>query len=148
MNNILKLARNQLKDRETCVEWLKDLELIPRSKKCPRCKKEMKWRARGTFGQFRCRGKHGSLGDYEVCVSKDTWFENIKVSPEKAVLLVYAFANNYNYQKRSERHPSKTSHLERPSAIGTTTAARYAWLPWTVATKKTAESEVQDMWWR
>jgi hypothetical protein len=50
------------------------------------------------LGRFRCRYDHQSRGTIEISVARGTWFENVKTSPSKIVLLVYAFATDSSYE--------------------------------------------------
>jgi transposase-like protein len=87
--NIYKLTKEVLRNRDRTIEWLQDKGLLRRERECRRCRKPMQLEFTGHgFGRFRCRRGH----DVEVSLAKDTWFEDARISPEKAVLLTYCFA--------------------------------------------------------
>ena len=98
--NIYRLATDVLKDSETCIEWLMEQELLPRSRNCPKCKKEMKLEIGiHGWGRFRCRKKHSSGGPVERQLTQNTLFEGAKITSMKAVLLIYAFATKMSFDQ-------------------------------------------------
>lgn len=57
--NIYKLTLTVLHDRKTCIDWLINEELLPRSRNCPICKKPMILDVIGhPSGRFRCQKMH------------------------------------------------------------------------------------------
>ena len=102
--NLYRLINNVLKDRVTCIEWLMEQGLLPKSRNCPKCKKSMKVdivKSRQGMGRFRCQRRHASGNPIELQISKGTWFEEIKINSMKAVLMIYAFTT----VKRNKTRP-------------------------------------------
>jgi transposase-like protein len=107
--NLIELGQTHLRDKASCIEWLMNLELIPRERKCPKCKKQMaidKTTDGHGLGRFRCNRKHASGNIIEKQIAEGTWFEGAKTSPMKVMALVYAFAN-----KMSEKQAIRESKM-------------------------------------
>ena len=51
------------------------------------------------WGRFRCQKKHASGGPVEQKITKNTLFDGAKISPMKAVLLIYAFATKMSFEQ-------------------------------------------------
>ncbi len=96
--NIYRLTLRVLKDRDTCLEWCREQELLPKEKNCQKCKRKMTFDPDRGLGRFRCRYNHRGRGPIEISAAKGAWFENVKTSPLKIVLLVYAFATDSSYE--------------------------------------------------
>ncbi|XP_054155892.1 uncharacterized protein LOC128954341 [Oppia nitens] len=97
--NIYILASTHLKDRDTCLNWLREKDLPPINRKCPNCKRPMTYEADHGLGRYRCRNSHSGKGDINISVAKGTWFENVKAGVIKSVLLVYAFTSQMTYEQ-------------------------------------------------
>lgn len=76
--------------------------LLPRSRNFPKCKKAMSIdntvHGHG-IGRFRCHRKHSSGQKIELQITKNTFFEHFKVSPIKAILLMYCFATKMSFDQ-------------------------------------------------
>lgn len=96
--NIYRLSLEVLKDRDTCLEWCRQRELILREKMCSKCNKKMTFQSDHGLGRFRCRRDHSGKGEINVSAVSNTWFENVKISPSKVLLLTYAFATDMSYE--------------------------------------------------
>jgi hypothetical protein len=96
--NIFRLTLRVLKDRDTCLEWCREQELLPREKNCHKCNRKMTFDPDRGLRRFRCRYDHRGRGTIEISAAKGTWFENAKTSPSKIVLLAYAFATDSSYE--------------------------------------------------
>jgi hypothetical protein len=96
--NIYRLTLLALKDRNTCLEWCREQELLPREKNCQKGNRKMTFDPDRGLGRFRCRYNHRGRGPIEISAAKGTWFENVKTSPLKIILLVYAFATDSSYE--------------------------------------------------
>ncbi|CAH0722178.1 unnamed protein product, partial [Brenthis ino] len=100
--SIFKLTTTHLKDRETCLSWLRSEGLLISDLDCPICKyqrkivKKMILEPGHGLGRFKCKYRHDQK---TISATQGTWFENVKVSPEKVVLLTYAFANKFNQEQ-------------------------------------------------
>jgi hypothetical protein len=99
--NLYKLSTTHLRDRDTCVSWLRSQGLLPPivERKCYQCKRNMIYEGDHGFGRYRCQYNHRGRGPIYVSVAKDTWFTNVKSGPIKCTLLVYAFTSQMTYEQ-------------------------------------------------
>ena len=87
-------------NKETCVEWCRDNRLLHREVSCPSCYSVMVFSPeRNSYGQFRCRRKHRDDKDRVFSITKNTWFDGIRVSIPKAILLTYCFTRQFSYEQ-------------------------------------------------
>ena len=78
-----------LQSRETTLQWLCEVELIPSSRYCAKHKKQMTLSESDLgYGLFRCQKK----GEYSLSVADKTWFERCHISVASFVLITYYFA--------------------------------------------------------
>ena len=87
--------------REAVIEWCKQVGLLTIMKICPKNAEHGQMRlyekVRG-LGRFRCRkGDCQDVGT-EISIAKGTIFEEMKLSPEKAVQVLYSFAYHDSYE--------------------------------------------------
>lgn len=116
--NIYRLSTTVLKDRDSCMEWLREKGLLPSLEKwCPRCtNKLMTYQPHG-LGRYRCRRNHSGRGPIELSAAQGTWFENVKMTLEKVVLLTYCFAQQYNHQQCIHESSLSVDNITSPNTV-------------------------------
>ncbi len=95
--NQTRLLKEVLCDRNRCVQWCQDVGLLPRDKLCPNCRAHMNisLSQESSCGLvFRCRKRNHEI---KRSLSKDTWFEDLKMPIEKCLLLTYLMARGSSY---------------------------------------------------
>ena len=122
--NLFTLAKTHLRDRETCLNWIREEGmLLPKEIPCPRYRakgqdKIMAFEDHGS-GRYICNENHGNRGRLTITATQGSWFENVKIPPQKVILLVYCFANKYHYDQTI-----------RESSIGDTTTSSATVADW------------------
>ncbi len=96
--NIYRLTLRVLKDRDTCLEWCREQELLPREKNCHKCNRKMTFDPDRGLGRFRCRYDHRGRGTIEISATKETWFENVKTSPSKIRRMLFNQKINFIFK--------------------------------------------------
>lgn len=93
--NFRKLTLEVMKDRDTCIEWLLNHGLLTRTKNCRKCGGPMKLEVGiNGWGRLRCR-KHNEC----VQITKRSFFESVRLAPEKSIILMYCWAHQFSYEK-------------------------------------------------
>lgn len=94
--NIWKLATGPLKNKDSCVQWLRERQLVPSTKYCNQHRCEMYLRDGEFLGRFRCRT--GSR-EHSESAAKGTWFEQSRLPPDTVMMLTYAFVADMTYEQ-------------------------------------------------
>lgn len=92
----MTICRNE----EAAVEWAVKELLLPSSKSCPKCRKDMciKRNGRvGALGAFVCKNRKCQMRDKETARSKGSWFDNTQLSVAQVISLTYSFARLESY---------------------------------------------------
>ena len=70
-------------------------------KTCSSCRHPLVWDDPppwDKFGRFRCRRRNFRSRDKVVAAVKGSRFENVKLEPDKAIILMYSFARKWTYE--------------------------------------------------
>lgn len=87
-----------LRNRETTLEWLRDIELIPRERYCRTHEKNMALHeGHLECGEFICQKK--SKYNHSASVAENTWFERCHLSPACFMLMTYSFSINLTFNQ-------------------------------------------------
>ncbi|CAL1671812.1 unnamed protein product [Lasius platythorax] len=94
MYNMYTLT-NILKDSSTMLQWLRDVELIPKERYCRKHKRYMiLYESKNVCRIFHCqrKGKY----NHEASVAENTWFERCHTSAT-CIIITYCFSVNMTY---------------------------------------------------
>jgi len=103
--NLFTLGRT-LNDENKTIDFLQELNLLPKSANCPTCKNILaklycikRVKHERNHYLFQCnRRKCKNKGQNQVPLRKGSWFEGGKLSLRKTVLLIYCFINKFSYK--------------------------------------------------
>ena len=96
------MDRKFLHDRALTADWCREMGLVAQAKQCDRCNQPLAWDnspPHDKFGRFRCRRRKCRNYDKSISASKGSWFENVKVEADKAIILMYSFARGWTYDQ-------------------------------------------------
>jgi len=122
--NLFQLGKLLSSESDT-VDLCQDLELLPRSVKCPTCKCNIdklycilrSTRVKAQY-RFQCnKSKCKRKGKNHVPIRKNTWFAGSNISLRKSLILIYCFINKFSYkiavQESSISSASDESDIEQ-----------------------------------
>ncbi|XP_018399788.1 PREDICTED: uncharacterized protein LOC108777409 [Cyphomyrmex costatus] len=96
--NLFKLGRI-LSNRESTLEWVRTVGLIPKERYCAKHKKAMiLYEDRLVCGEFVCRSKKGTKF-HSKTVTENTWFEHCHTLVATCVFITYCFSVGVNFEQ-------------------------------------------------
>lgn len=87
-----ELNEKLLVNKESLLEWLKELGLLPKQVFCPKCKEIMRWTQcddRSDGFKYEGRGKTVKQHRVEVSIRQGTWFEKSNMTLKEILKLTY-----------------------------------------------------------
>lgn len=99
--NLWKL-RHLLQNNNDCVKFvIRNLQMLPDTKRCKKCNKLMQCYVHKRNVSFRCCKKqsHANKKEYKESIYINTIFENTKITLQQHVLLLYCFTWEYKYKQ-------------------------------------------------
>ena len=132
--NLFRLSHTLSSDTKT-YNFCKNLELLPKTAKCPTCKcilkriYEVKRCGRQREEQrFQCNKKKCKSKKNQVPIRKGSWFAHARLTIRKSLLLAYCFTNKMTYdrtiQETSISSPESSSSSENGMERYLTTSKR------------------------
>ena len=112
-----KLLREVLYDKEVCIQWLQEKDLIASKRACPDCDEEMVFTRcsdRSDGLKWRCRkGKGRNKHVKEVSLRKGSWFEQSNFTLEEITEYTYLWTQGMEQKQiRKELGCSKQTSVD------------------------------------
>ncbi|KFM70505.1 hypothetical protein X975_15435, partial [Stegodyphus mimosarum] len=94
--NFHRLFNEVTRNRETCLKWCEERGLLPKIMLCSEGH-EMSLSLKGvtSVGTFKCQKKHVSGKSEKVSRARGSLFQDLKMPPEKLLILIYCFVRKY-----------------------------------------------------
>ncbi|KAH7705282.1 hypothetical protein AAVH_27515 [Aphelenchoides avenae] len=106
-------------NEEKALEFIEELGLLPKSRECGYCRRDMsikKSKKTGQFGSFVCKVRGCQKRDKEFPRAKNTWFSGVHLKPAQLFSIMYSFCRGESYEQ-AVLEAATDAHLLRENQL-------------------------------